>query len=198
MARPPSSAKIGAPQAAATSTSATSGQSAPADKRHGFQTSHAPTTSPHAATRLRRPSGPRAPDRADRDQAEGQRQHGLRHPGGDARRDHGARLALAHHQLERADAQHHRHGGRHRRRQHRRPCRGRGPPAGTCRSRAPASCLRARPAPRRESRPTAPDAARTGMEPGMPVPATRRRTISASGSTTITASAMPASASSSG
>ena len=46
---PPSTAKIGVPQAAATMISAANGQSRPAANAAGFHTSHAPTARPAKA-----------------------------------------------------------------------------------------------------------------------------------------------------
>ncbi len=117
-ASPPRTTKIGVPHAAATSTKATSGQSAPADNVAGTPDQPRAHDEPARRHGPGRPRGSRAPHRADRNQPEGQRQHRLRHPRGDAGSDDGARLALAHHQLVRAGAEHRRHRGSHGRRQH--------------------------------------------------------------------------------
>ncbi len=114
IARPPRTTKIGVPQAAATMISATNGQSRPAANAAGFHTSHAPTARPQTAITRWTPVTLGAPHRAQRNQGKGERQDRLRHPGGDAGRDDGARFALAHHELVGANREHHRNGGRHR------------------------------------------------------------------------------------
>jgi hypothetical protein len=84
-----------------------------ARRKRGGRSPHQPLAGDQAARRDRAgsPAAFRSPHRAQRDQPECKRQHRLRHPRGDAGSDYGASLALAHHQLERADAEHRRHRG---------------------------------------------------------------------------------------
>ena len=110
-------AKIGVPQAAATSDQR--GQRPEQARRERRGIPHEPRADGEAAGgnhALDRVEA-RRPHRAQRDQCKGERQHRLRHPRRDAGGDDGARFALAQHELVGPHREHHRHGGRHRGRQ---------------------------------------------------------------------------------
>ncbi len=196
-ASPPRTTKIGVPHAAATSTKATSGQSAPADNVAGLQTSHAPTMSPHAATALAAHVDPelRTVRIAISPKASGSTVCAIHVVTPAAMTVPASRsliissYAPAQSIADTAAATVAASI----------PAMSRTRPAGRNVPVASASIVPSRAASAAPRKPTHNTRCWTnGMDPGMPRPNTRRSTISESGMTTITASAMPAIASSRG